>query len=193
MPNANQATQSLSTTDQTQSTPFNTDNLPLHIATLTCVRAGKVMPFTREQTSAIDKAPIQAPVQVNFMGWLAMSKPTDGITVDRLRQCAMSPATYAKINAEFDLNITVGTLGENLTKTPINGMPDLDESVVCIGDVFRYGEEANTNAVQLRIVQPVVRVSRLMTKLISIVHRNMNYLTLPHGYRKTAFQVGILR
>ena len=155
MPNANQATQPLSTTEQTQSTPFNTDNLPLHIATLTCVRAGKVMPFTREQTSAIDKAPIQAPVQVNFMG-LVSDEQADrrhhGGPLKAVHQ--MSPATYAKINAEFDLNITVGTLGENLTKTPINGMPDLDESVVCIGDVFRYGEEANTNAVQLRIVQP---------------------------------------
>ncbi len=42
--------------------------LPLHIANLICVRAGKAMPFAREQMSAIDKAPIKAPVAVNFMG-----------------------------------------------------------------------------------------------------------------------------
>ena len=41
-------------------------NLPLHVANLVCVRAGKAMPFTRDEMSAIDKAPIAAPVAVNL-------------------------------------------------------------------------------------------------------------------------------
>ena len=47
--------------DKSLEPPIITDfnhALPLHIATLVDVRAGKAMPFTREQMSAIDKAPI---------------------------------------------------------------------------------------------------------------------------------------
>ncbi|MFP3366926.1 MOSC domain-containing protein, partial [Pseudoalteromonas sp. SIMBA_148] len=69
-------------------------------------------------------------------------------------------ATYEKINAEFDLKVRVGTLGENLTTEAVNGLPEMDESNVCIGDVYQYGgqdSEDNINgedSVQLRIVQP---------------------------------------
>ena len=52
---------------QRNTADFN-QTLPLHIANLICVRAGKAMPFAREEMSAIDKAPIKAPVAVNFMG-----------------------------------------------------------------------------------------------------------------------------
>ncbi|MBH0005273.1 MOSC domain-containing protein [Psychrobacter sp. SWN149] len=141
---------------------FN-QNLPLHIANLTCVRAGKSMPFTREQLSAIDKAPIKAPVAVNFMG-LATDEQADrkhhGGPLKAVHQLA--PATYEHINTEFGLNVRVGTLGENLTTEAVNSLPEMTESMVCIGDVFQYGgyvenEQDNSNdgdCVQLRIVQP---------------------------------------
>jgi MOSC domain-containing protein YiiM len=138
------------------STDFNQD-LPLHIATLTCVRAGKSMPFAREEMSAIDKAPIKAPVAVNFMG-LTTDEQADrkhhGGPLKAVHQLA--PATYEKINAEFSLKVRVGTLGENLTTEAVDGLPEMDESNVCIGDVYQYGDD-NINgedSVQLRIVQP---------------------------------------
>ena len=137
---------------------FNQD-LPLHIANLTCVRAGKAMPFTREEMSAIDKAPIKAPVAVNFMG-LATDEQADrkhhGGPLKAVHQLA--PATYEKINAEFSLKVRVGTLGENLTTEAVNGLPEMTESTVCIGDVFEYGDTATStddvDNLQLRIVQP---------------------------------------
>jgi len=137
---------------------FN-QTLPLHIANLTCVRAGKAMPFAREQMSAIDKAPIEAPVAVNFMG-LTTDEQADrrhhGGPLKAVHQLAT--ATYDKINAEFGLKVRVGTLGENLTTEAVNGLPEMDESNVCIGDVFEYGRQygdIDTNdSVQLRIVQP---------------------------------------
>ena len=141
---------------------FNQD-LPLHIATLTCVRAGKSMPFTREQLSAIDKAPIKAPVAVNFMG-LATDEQADrkhhGGPLKAVHQLA--PATYEHINTEFSLKVRVGTLGENLTTEAVSGLPEMTESMVCIGDVFQYGgnfesdqdTSNDSDCVQLRIVQP---------------------------------------
>ncbi|MBI0425963.1 MOSC domain-containing protein [Psychrobacter sp. NG27] len=145
-----------SVTPTVEQTPkdFNQD-LPLHIATLACVRAGKSMPFTREQLSAIDKAPIKAPVAVNFMG-LATDEQADrkhhGGPLKAVHQLA--PATYERINTEFGLNVRVGTLGENLTTEAVNGLPEMTESAVCIGDVFQYGDTDTSDSVQLRIVQP---------------------------------------
>nr|WP_317199546.1 MOSC domain-containing protein [uncultured Psychrobacter sp.] len=127
--------------------------LPLHIATLTCVRAGKAMPFAREQMSAIDKAPIKAPVAVDFMG-LTTDEQADrrhhGGPLKAVHQ--LPPATYEQINTEFGLKVRVGTLGENLTTEAVNGLPEMTESSVCIGDVFEYGDDSHS--VQLRIVQP---------------------------------------
>ena len=145
---------------------FTGQNLPLHAANLVCVRSGKAMPFTREQTSAINKAPIKAPVSVDFMG-LTSDEQADrrhhGGPLKAVHQ--LPTATYAKINTEFGLKVRIGTLGENLTTEPVEGMPDLDESTVCIGDVFQYGQQyggglkdtdkiARADSVQLRIVQP---------------------------------------
>ena len=154
--------QTLTKSPEQTLTDFN-QGLPLHIATLTCVRAGKSMPFAREEMSAIDKAPIKAPVAVNFMG-LTTDEQADrkhhGGPLKAVHQLA--PATYEKINAEFSLKVRVGTLGENLTTEAINGLPEMTESMVCIGDVFQYGghfesdqDISNDDAsVQLRIVQP---------------------------------------
>ena len=131
--------------------------LPLHIANLTCVRAGKAMPFAREQMSAIDKAPIKAATAVNFMG-LTTDEQADrrhhGGPLKAVHQ--LPTATYEQINAEFGLKVRVGTLGENLTTEAVMGLPEMDESTVCIGDVFQYGEEKveGSDSVQLCIVQP---------------------------------------
>ena len=148
----------IASSSQKNSADFN-QPLPLHIANLTCVRAGKAMPFTREQMSAIDKAPIKAPVAVNFMG-LTTDEQADrrhhGGPLKAVHQ--LPPATYDKINAEFGLKVRVGTLGENLTTEAVNGLPEMNESTVCIGDVYQYGGQyGNTDdseSLQLRIVQP---------------------------------------
>ena len=148
----------------TNKTDFN-QTLPLHIANLTCVRAGKAMPFTREEMSAIDKAPIKEAIAVNFMG-LTTDEQADrrhhGGPLKAVHQLAT--ATYEKINAEFNLNVRIGTLGENLTTEVVNGLPEMTEATVCIGDIYQYGwhfenEPVDTNNsesdnVQLRIVQP---------------------------------------
>ncbi len=147
-------THSLPQKAQTAATNFNRP-LPLHIATLIDVRAGKVMPFTREEMSAIDKVPIKAPVEVNFMG-LSTDEQADrkhhGGALKAVHQLPI--ATYEKINSQFKLKVRVGTLGENLITEAINNLPEMDESTVCIGDVFQYGNVETTDSVQLRIVQP---------------------------------------
>lgn len=141
---------------QKNSADFN-QPVPLHIANLVCVRTGKAMPFAREQMSAIDKAPIKEAVAVNFMG-LTTDEQADrrhhGGPLKAVHQLPV--ATYEKINAEFGLKVRVGTLGENLTTEAVNGLPAMDESTVCIGDVFQYGDEQvnGSDSVQLRIVQP---------------------------------------
>lgn len=148
----------ITSSSQKNSADFN-QPLPLHIANLTCVRAGKAMPFAREQMSAIDKAPIKEAVAVNFMG-LTTDEQADrrhhGGPLKAVHQLATS--TYDKINTEFGLKVRVGTLGENLTTEAVNSLPAMDESTVCIGDIFQYGGQYgntdNNNSVQLRIVQP---------------------------------------
>ena len=148
----------ITSSSQKNSADFN-QTLPLHIANLTCVRAGKAMPFAREQMSAIDKAPIKEAVAVNFMG-LTTDEQADrrhhGGPLKAVHQLPV--ATYEKINAEFGLKVRVGTLGENLTTEAVNDLPAMNESTVCIGDVFQYGGQYgntdNNNSVQLRIVQP---------------------------------------
>ena len=151
--------QKIKPSTSTNKTDFN-QTLPLHIANLVCVRAGKAMPFTREEMSAIDKAPINAPVAVNFMG-LTTDEQADrrhhGGPLKAVHQLAT--ATYEKINAEFGLKVRVGTLGENLTTEAVNGLPEMTEATVCIGDVFQYGQDETIDgnaedSVQLRIVQP---------------------------------------
>ncbi len=149
----------IASSSQKNSADFN-QPLPLHIANLTCVRAGKAMPFAREQMSAIDKAPIKEAVAVNFMG-LTTDEQADrrhhGGPLKAVHQLAT--ATYDKINAEFGLKVRVGTLGENLTTEAVNGLLEMTEATVCIGDVFQYGQNEiidgnDGDSVQLRIVQP---------------------------------------
>lgn len=137
----------------TNSDTFNDQSLPLHIATLREVRAGKAMPFTREQLSAINKVPVKEPVIVNYMGLVTDEQADRRHHGGHLKAVHQMPtATYGKLNAEFALKLTPGLLGENLITEPVSGMPDLTEQTVCIGDVFQYGE--GEDCVQLRIVQP---------------------------------------
>ncbi|MGM8897045.1 MULTISPECIES: MOSC domain-containing protein [unclassified Psychrobacter] len=146
--------QSIESSTQHNKADFN-QTLPLRIATLVEVRAGKAMPFAREQMSAIDKAPVKAPVAVNFMG-LTTDEQADrrhhGGPLKAVHQ--LPTATYDKINAEFDLKVRIGTLGENLITTAIDGLSEMNEATVCIGDVFQYGDIDTNDSVQLRIVQP---------------------------------------
>ena len=151
--------QKIQSSTPTNKADFN-QTLPLHIANLVCVRAGKAMPFTREEMSAIDKAPIKEAVAVNFMG-LTSDEQADrrhhGGPLKAVHQLAT--ATYEKINAEFGLKVRVGTLGENLTTEAVNDLPEMTEATVCIGDVFQYGQDETIDgnaedSVQLRIVQP---------------------------------------
>lgn len=127
--------------------------LPLHIATLECVRTGKAMPFTREQLSAINKAPITAPVAVNYLG-LVTDEQADrrhhGGHLKAVHQ--MSTATYDRLNDEFNLKLDIGLLGENLTTTAIDGHAEMTEATVCIGDIYQFGD--GEDCVQLRVVQP---------------------------------------
>ncbi len=146
-PNANQA--------------FDSTNLPLHVAQLIDVRAGKAMPFAREQLSAIDKQPVKEPVAVNYLGITTDEQADRRHHGGYLKAVHQLPkATYDAINQEFGLNVQSGTLGENLITKAVNGLPELTESSVCIGDVFQYGGQfgndkvADSNSVQLRIIQP---------------------------------------
>lgn len=128
-------------------------DLPLLIATLKRVRTGKAMPFTREQLSAINKAPITEPVAINYLG-LVTDEQADrrhhGGHLKAVHQ--MSSATYDKLNTEFKLKLPLGLLGENLTTTPAAGVANMTEANVCIGDVYQYGD--GDDCVQLRVVQP---------------------------------------
>ena len=147
--------ETITSSSQKNSTDFN-QPLPLHIANLTCVRAGKAMPFAREEMSAIDKAPIKAPVAVNFMG-LTTDEQADrrhhGGPLKAVHQLPI--ATYEQINTEFGLKVRVGTLGENLTTEAVNDLPEMNESTVCIGDVYQYGGQyGDIDSLKLRIVQP---------------------------------------
>ena len=131
----------------------NPQTLPYHIATLKSVRTGKALPFTREQLSAINKAPIKQPVAVNYLG-LVTDEQADrrhhGGHLKAVHQ--MSPATYDRLNQEFQLKLSIGLLGENLTTVPVSGEDDMTEANVCIGDVYQYGD--GDDCVQLRVVQP---------------------------------------
>lgn len=147
--------------EQNPDQTFDSTKLPLHVAHLIDVRAGKAMPFAREQLSAIDKSPIQAPALVNFLG-IETDEQADrrhhGGYLKAVHQ--LPKATYDVINQEFGLNVQSGTLGENLITKAVDGLPELTERTVCIGDVFQYGGQfgndkiADADSVQLRIVQP---------------------------------------
>lgn len=131
---------------------LSTVQLPQFIGTLSEVRTGKADYFARDKLSAINKYPVKAPVAVSYMG-LATDEQADrrhhGGYLKAVHQ--MPTTTYQKINAQFDLNVEIGALGENLTVMTDN--QPMQENNVCIGDIYRYGEDDSTS-VKLKIVQP---------------------------------------
>lgn len=128
------------------------NDLPFLIGTLSEVRAGKVDYFARDKLSAINKYPVQGEVAVNYLGLVTDEQADRKHHGGYLKAVHQMPiTTYAKINEAFGMNVAVGTLGENLTVlTPDEPM---QEHNVCIGDVYRFGED-DASSVKLRIVQP---------------------------------------
>ncbi|WP_438012129.1 MOSC domain-containing protein [Psychrobacter raelei] len=162
---------------------------PLHIATLSCVRAGKAMPFTREQLSAINKIPVKQPVAINYMG-LVSDEQADrrhhGGHLKAVHQ--MSTATYDRLNIEFGLKLEPGLLGENLTTTPVLGTDNLTEANVCIGDVYQYGD--GESAVQLCIVQPRRPCYKINDQIgVTASHRNIASWITQQGLSGWYFKV----
>ena len=144
-------------------TSFNDIDPHTAIAKVTCVRTGKAMPFAREQASAINKAPIDGVMAVNFMGLIEDEQADRRHHGGPLKAVHQMPVeTYEHINAQFGLKVRVGTLGENITTEALAGMPSMNEETVCIGDVFQFGDgqfgdeplDGGQSPVQLRIVQP---------------------------------------
>lgn len=130
----------------------NAIQLPQFIGTLTEVRAGKAEYFAREKLSAINKYPVKGEVAVNYLGLVTDEQADRKHHGGHLKAVHQMPiTTYQKINAHFDMDVNIGTLGENLT-VMTDGEP-MQESNVCIGDVYRFGED-DTTSVKLRIVQP---------------------------------------
>lgn len=173
----------------TQAGGFNGQNLPLHIATLTGVRAGKAMPFTREQMSAINKTPVAEPVAVNYMGLITDEQADRRHHGGHLKAVHQMPtATYDTLNQEFGLKLSVGLLGENLTTTPVSGIEDMAEATVCIGDVFQYGD--GKDCVQLRIVQPRRPCYKINDQIgVSASNRNIASWISSQGIAGWYFQV----
>ena len=130
----------------------NNQNLPHLVGTLQEVRAGKADYFARDKLSAINKYPVTGEVGVNYLGLVTDEQADRKHHGGHLKAVHQMPVTtYAKINAAFDMDVAVGTLGENLTViTPDEPM---QERNVCIGDVYRFGED-DASSVKLRIVQP---------------------------------------
>lgn len=127
-------------------------NLPRLIGMLSDVRAGKADYFARDKLSAINKYPVQGEVAVNYLGLVTDEQADRRHHGGHLKAVHQMPVTtYAKINAAFGMDVAIGTLGENLTVTT----PDvpMQECNVCIGDVYRFGED-DASSVKLRVVQP---------------------------------------
>lgn len=125
---------------------------PKFIGTLTEVRAGKAEYFARDKLSAINKYPVKGEVAVNYLGLVTDEQADRKHHGGHLKAVHQMPiSTYQKLNEHFDMQIPIGTLGENLS-VATDGEP-MQESNVCIGDVYRYGDD-NATSVKLRIVQP---------------------------------------
>lgn len=122
------------------------------VGTLTEVRAGKADYFARDKLSAINKYPVNGEVAVNYLGLVTDEQADRKHHGGYLKAVHQMPiTTYQRLSEHFKMTVTVGTLGENLSVTT-EGEP-MQESNVCIGDVYRYGEDDMTS-VKLRIVQP---------------------------------------
>lgn len=125
---------------------------PQFIGTLTEVRAGKADYFARDKLSTINKCSVKGEVAVNYLGQVTDEQADRKHHGGHLKAVHQMPiTTYQKLSEHFDMNVAIGTLGENLSVTT-DGEP-MQESNVCIGDVYRYGEN-DEKSVKLRVVQP---------------------------------------
>ncbi|ELA08408.1 MOSC domain-containing protein [Moraxella macacae 0408225] len=127
--------------------------LPQKVGILTHLRIGKAKPFSREKLSAIHKIPTTESRFVNELG-ISEDEQADlrhhGGYLKAVHQ--MSTETYERLNAHFGINLPIGALGENLTVQAPNF--NMNETNVCIGDVYHFGNFNCTDAVKLQVVQP---------------------------------------
>ena len=120
------------------------------IATLSELRTGLALPFAREQASAINKIKQTQPLWVSSTG-IEGDEQADvrhhGGPFKAVHQ--LPPANYALIEAHFGIHAPIGSLGENLSTTPVGENPAMLELTVCIGDLYQIGATC-----QLEVVQP---------------------------------------
>jgi len=124
---------------------------PQRMNTILQVRTGRLRPvFGLENPSGIFKTPHQAPVKVSFLGLEGDEHGYIGHGgVDKALMWYPSQH-YATWKTEIPLNshlFVIGGFGENI----VTESEELSESVVCIGDVFRFGGE---NGVLIQISEP---------------------------------------
>ncbi|KAE9368125.1 PK beta-barrel-protein domain-containing protein-like protein [Stipitochalara longipes BDJ] len=121
------------------------------INTILQVRTGKLRPvFGLKNPSGIFKTPHQAPVKVSFLGLEGDEHGYIGHGgVDKALMWYPSQH-YDSWKADLPLNshsFIIGGFGENI----VTGSNELSETVVCIGDVFRFGGE---DGVLIQISEP---------------------------------------
>jgi len=115
------------------------NRLPQHVDTLLQVRTGKIKPvFTISERSAIFKTPLKLPVMVTTLGCDGDEQAfkNHGGPDKALMQYASQH--YALWKEEIPENthlFTLGGFGENLVTS------NMDETTVCIGDIYRLGKE----------------------------------------------------
>ena len=107
------------------------------------LQIGEALPFAREQTSAINKAPVNQ-VSVTTLGFVGDEQADHFFHGGQLQAVHQMPAcVYPLIRQHFpQVVIYEGMLGENLI------VSDMQEDNVCVGDIFQIG------SVQLQVTRP---------------------------------------
>lgn len=110
---------------------------------VTRLQVGEALPFAREQTSAINKARVEA-VEVTTLGFVGDEQADQFFHGGQIQAVHQMPLRAYALIAEAFPQVTCheGMLGENLI---VSGM---QEDNVCIGDVFEIG------GVRLQITRP---------------------------------------
>ncbi|KAH7416649.1 putative vanillate O-demethylase oxidoreductase [Cadophora sp. MPI-SDFR-AT-0126] len=144
---------------------------PQHVDTLIQVRIGKIKPvFTITEKSAIFKTPVKSPVMVTTLGCDGDEQAfkTHGGSDKALMQYASQH--YALWKEEIPQNahlFTLGGFGENLVASNMN------ESTVCIGDIYRLGKELLIQVSEPRA--PCYKLNhRFKLKDMSLRSQNLN-------------------
>lgn len=113
------------------------------VGTVRRLQIGQVMPFAREQVSAINKYAVDK-VTVTTTGCIGDEQGDPFFHGGQLQAVHQMPEqVYKLIQTEFpSVTIYEGMLGENLI------VSDMHETNVCIGDIFQIG------SVQMQITRP---------------------------------------